>query len=213
MKIKLVCILCGFIFFSHLVYSEDSSLLAVAPESVTSYARSARDGIVITSKDRWYYEELDSLGRPKAGTLWEKGEIIERKSWLYYGDTQKAEKFVLTNFAGSRETGYDTEGNVISLVVMDLKGEIISTLTNTYTEKNNLSGCILTKDGKVKRTELTYDTLNKLRGKKVFINNLIVIEYIFQNEDNWIETIYNNGKSILVSHYENGIRKKGLNEK
>ena len=186
-------------------------------ETTLVYTHSGQDGLILSSAERWYFEEFDALERPVSGTLWVKGEIVERRSWLYTGDTAQAEKKIITRntsdgAVSTIEMDYDEKGNISGEIRKNEKNEIISTLGNSYNEKNQLSESSLTEGSKNRKTEFVYDDNEMLVEKRVYIDGELAIVYAYTSEDNWTETIYTEGTAILVVVYENGARKKDTRE-
>jgi len=198
------------LMLASLVFSESAE---IAKKDEIVYARSGAEGIVIASENRWYLEEFDSFGRSVDGTLWEKGEIIERTSWFYSPDAQRPDKKIVTGNALSIETEYDKEGNAISIVETDLKGEVVSTLGNVFNEKNLLLRSVTKKGGITKRTVLEYTDTDTIREKRVYTNDELTILYEYATQDNWTETVYSKSVPVLVATFENGVRIKGADEK
>lgn len=187
----------------------DESPAQDAPNITDAYSRSDFDGAVIAAGKTWYLEEADSLGRPATGTLWKDGSIVKVTSWLYYGDSQRAEKKIETSSDQSAETGYDKAGNVILVEVTSSKGEVVSRLENSWTDKGLLASSVYRKGKTVTRTEYEYarsDGKDVLKSKRLFKNDELVSRCDYSDEDSWVETVFSQGKPILAVDYVKGER-------
>lgn len=188
-----------------------------APKTVAAaippFASVSDGGIILAAAESWYLEEFDAKERPIAGTLWIKGEIVKRTTWVYAGSAQQADKKIITGLTGSTETGFDAHGNEILVIQTGAKGIILSTLTKQYNSINQLTESELTTGTKIVKTELEYTAGDRLKEKRVYTNGQKTIIYAYASEDNWTETIYSNEVPVLVVTYENGARKKDTNEK
>ena len=190
--------------------AENQIPAAPTPTITAMYSRSDFDGVVIAADKAWYLEEADSLGRPTTGTLWKDGAIVKVTSWLYYGDSQRVEKKIETPSDQSTETDYDKSGNVVLVEITSPKGEVVSRLENTWSEKGLLLVSVYSKDKNVTRTEYEYvrtDGKDIFKVKKLFKNDELISRCDYSDEDSWVETVFNKGKSILAVDYVKGERK------
>jgi hypothetical protein len=177
------------------------------------YANSSSDGLVIANGKNWYLEELDSLGRPVSGTLWQNGEIAVRTSWLYSGEGQIPAKKIVTGKDGSTETDYDDSGNKILVVRSDDKGQKTSTLANTWNNKNFLVESVLTAGKTTTKTVIEYTGTDRKQEKRVYLDGKLAVRDAYTAEDSWTETLYNEGTPVLVVTYVDGARVKVSDEK
>ena len=182
-----------------------------SPQSGTakpSYSRTGEDGTLIVSGDRWYLEEYDSLGRPVTGTFWTAGTVNRKTAWTYYGDAQQARLKVETGESGRSEVEYNEDGTILSRLDTDKDGKPVESLKNSYNDRHLLESSTSVKDGTSVRTEYRYTGEDKLAEKKVYRNDLLALEVLYTDEENWTETVYSKGVKVLVVTYEDGVRKK-----
>lgn len=177
-------------------------------QDMNVHTQAGMDGIILSNAERWYLEEFDSLKRPIVGTLWEKGEVIGKTSWIYVDDTQQARIKIVSDPSGSTETRYDEKGNIINVVQTDDAGKETSLVKNEYNENNLLIETESTKEKLVTKTVYVYSEDEKIKVKKVFINGEISIMYEYESEEDWTETVYRKSIPILVQTWVGGVRKK-----
>ena len=180
-------------------------------EEVTAtalYTHSDTNGLIIASGKRWYLEEYDHLGRPITGTMWENGTITAHTSWIYTGDSQQAEKKIYTEADESTETDYDSSGNCLSEVVTDNSGVQIRSTRNTYNERDLLLETVTEAGETMNRIVYTYTDADEVSKKEIYRNDMLMSVCEYTDEDNWTETVYKDGRIILVAIYEDGVRKK-----
>lgn len=175
-------------------------------EGSSVYSRTAPDGTLVASQDRWYLEELDALGRPVSGTVWVRGEIDERISWIYADSSQQCSIKIVTGKDGSEESEFDGSGKLVGKTVTDKEGKTVSKLSNGYNDRGLVSWTETDAAGVVSRTEFTYEG-DEMREKRSYRNGILLVAYSYRDSDNWTETVYSSGQAILVVEYENGVRK------
>lgn len=177
-------------------------------QDMNVYTQAGMDGIILSNAERWYLEEFDSLKRSIVGTLWEKGEVIGKTSWIYVDNTQQARVKIVSASSGSTETRYDEKGNIMTVVQTDDAGKETGSVKNAYNEKNLLVETESTKEGLVTKTAYEYSEDEKIKVKKVFVNGEILIVYEYESEENWTETVYRKSTPILIQTWVGGVRKK-----
>ncbi len=183
-------------------------------ETENLYTHSASDGVIISGSNRWYLEEFDTRNRPVSGTLWEKGEILQRTNWLYFSDdSQQARTKVVTGMDNSTQTEYDEKGNTVRIQSSDGKGNAVSETVNVYSEKNQLLESSFTKEKTVTKTVFEYSSDDLIRMKEMYVNGELSIRYVYTTEENWTETIFRKSVPVLVETYEKGTRVKNTDEK
>jgi len=165
------------------------------------------DAFIVASPNKWYLEEYDSLGRPVTGTLWKNGSIDEQTSWLYDNETQQVKTKIITSSNGSVENDYDSFGNIVVTITTNVKGETINKTTNVYNTKNMLTKSETEADNNILLTQIDYIG-EEISEKRMYRNDAPLITYTYKDSDNWTETIFKDGKPVLVVEYENGERKK-----
>ena len=191
-------------------------LSATGPQPVPHdkvYSRSEVSGIVIAGNQSWYLEEFDALERPATGTTWTSGEVSKKISWLYYGDTQLVKTCVETIETESTVTEYDRAGHVLSAVKTDPDGKVLSSVENTYTEDGKANSTIEKTGKTVKRTTYIYADDGSLLEKRGYTDGILNIVYRWKDEGHWTETVYSNGRVVLVATYVDGERQKDTNAK
>lgn len=187
-----------------------SAPTSAAPSPVPAFSKISDDGYLVASNDVWYLEEFDRLGRPVTGTQWQKGSVAEQTSWLYPDDTQQAGMKIVTSASGSVETEYDRAGNAVSKTTSDAAGKTTEIVTNSYDKENRLVFSEKTSGGITTRVEMRYGK-DERREKVLYQNGQPVIKWSWTDDENWTETIYRDGNSILTVDYVNGER-KGFHE-
>ena len=74
-----------------------------AAAAMPPFASVSDGGIILAAAESWYLEEFDARERPIAGTLWNKGEIVKRTTWVYADPDQQAAKKITTGLTGSTD--------------------------------------------------------------------------------------------------------------
>lgn len=192
-------------------------LIPLFAEDKAVFTSASENSISISTAEVWYLEECDVLSRPVSGTLWKKGAITERTSWIYESDSQNPAIKIVTNESGSTETAYDSTGNVTGITVTDSAGAPVSKLENSFNADNLLVESVLVESlpaGATKTTKILqeYDADKKLSEKKRFENGELAVAYAYESDDNWTETVYSKSVPVLVVRYENGMRMKDMDE-
>ncbi len=191
-----------------------SILLFPLQAEITPVYTSATEGsLSISTEDIWYLEEGDVLSRPVSGTLWKKGIIAERTSWLYEFDAQSPAIKIVTGDKSTTKTTYDTSSNITSVTVTDSTGAIISKLVHTFNAGNLVVESVLTEGSRTTRILYEYDGDNKLREKKRYENGELAVVYRYESDDNWTETVYSKAVPVLTVTYQKGVRVKDADEK
>jgi len=188
-------------------------VLPLGADDATVFTAAAEGSLVIAAEEVWYLEEHDALSRPVSATLWKKGEIAERTSWLYEIDSQSPAMKIVTGADGTTETSYDTAGNITGVTVTDLAGTTSGTLENTWNPENLLAESVLTEGKRTTRMVYEYDTEGKLREKKRYENGELAVVYRYESDDNWTETVYSKSVPVLTATYVDGVRVKDADEK
>jgi len=173
----------------------------------------AEGSLVIAAEEVWYLEEHDVSSRPVSATLWKKGAIAERTSWLYERDSQSPAMKIITGADGSTETSYDTAGNITRVTATDLRGDAASKLENTWNTDNLLAESVLTEGKSTTRMVYEYDADKKLREKKRYENGDLAVVYRYESDDNWTETVYSKSQPVFTATYVDGVRMKDADEK
>lgn len=173
----------------------------------------AEGSLVIAAEEVWYLEEHDVSSRPVSATLWKKGAIAERTSWLYERDSQSPAMKIITGADGSTETSYDTAGNIMRVTATDLRGDAASKLENTWNTDNLLAESVLTEGKSTTRMVYEYDADKKLREKKRYENGDLAVVYRYESDDNWTETVYSKSQPVFTTTYVDGVRMKDADEK
>jgi len=187
--------------------AEEKTDAPIADTSSAIFSHLGPDAFIVASAKNWYLEEYDALGRPVTGTLWKNGSIDERTSWLYDDETQQVRTKIITSPNGSVENQYDGFGNNIVTITTNLKSEIIKKTTNEYNKKNMLVKSETEEDKNILLTQIDYSG-EEITEKRMYRNDAPLITYTYKDSDNWTETIFKDGKPVLVVDYENGERKK-----
>lgn len=189
---------------------------ALAAEDISEtppvFSRVGDDGILVAMEENWYLEEFDAEGRPVTGTLWKKGEIAERTSWLYVDESQQPSMKIVTGNDGTVETEYDRSGNVVSKKTSDAENVPVETVTNAYDRDNNLVLSEVIRDGVTTRTETEYEN-GERKVRRTLKDGMPLITWEWTDEENWTETVFLDGSAVLVVEYVNGTRKEGSDEK
>jgi len=187
--------------------------LPVMAADIPVYTGASEGSLVIGTGETWYLEECDGLSRPVSGTLWKNGEIEERTSWIYELDSQNPSVKIVTGSATMTETLYDAAFNITMVTVTDSKGVAVSTLQNSFTADNLLSGSTFTEGSKTTVIEYEYGDDKKLQQKKRYENGELAVVYRYESDDNWTETVYSKSVPVLTARYEDGTRVKDGDEK
>jgi len=188
-------------------------LFPLCAEGTPVYTSAAEGSLSISTEDIWYLEECDELSRPVSGTLWKKGVITERTSWIYESDSQRPAMKIVTGENGSTETAYDASGNITGVTVTDPAGAPVSRLETTFNTDNLPVESVLAEGTKTTKILYEYDADDTLREKKRFENGELAVVYSYQSDDNWTETVYSKSVPVLSVRYENGMRMKDADEK
>lgn len=175
-----------------------------------AFSKISGDGYLVASKDVWYLEEFDRLGRPVTGTLWQNGAITEQTSWLYPDDDQQAGMKIVTSASSSVETEYDRAGNIVARTTSDASGKTTEFVTSSYDKENRLVFSETISGGITTRIEMRYGKAGQ-KEKVLYKNGQQLIKWSWTDDENWTETIYRDGNAILTVDYVNGER-KGFHE-
>lgn len=178
------------------------------------WTNTGEDGIRMASKDRWYLEEFDDLGRPVSAVLWLKAEISERTKWVYEGASQMPAKKTVSGKDRTTETSYDEAGNELVVTVTAAAGPVISRTENRYDDKERLISTETVAGGKSTKTEFFCAADGSLERKTVSVDGVLVLEctYADSSGDNRSETVYDGGKPVLTVEYRDGSRTGRIDE-
>lgn len=182
------------------------------PDKLEMYSLSGRDSVILANRDVWYLEEFDGQERPVRGTRWEKGEITDKTSWIYYEGSGGTRLHVKTGQSGTTETEYDEEGRCIRLKIM-MKDADTKEISYTYDKEGRLLSSVTETGTKTTKIQHEYQSDGTLKRKTMTINGELSLICDYASEDDWTETVYGNGGPILVVEYADGVRQKGRYER
>lgn len=182
------------------------------PDKLELYSLTGRDSVILANRDVWYLEEFDSLERPIRGTKWEKGEITEKTSWIYFEGSGGTRLHVKTGPSGTTETEYDEEGRCVRLKIM-MKDEEAKEIAYAYDKDGRLSSSVTESGTKTTKIQYEYLSDGNLKRKTMTTNGELSLICEYASEDDWTETVYSGGKPILVVDYVDGVRQKGRYER
>ena len=208
------------------------SLVVLFPlrgQEETTYTHTGLDGIILAKTDTWYYEEFDTTGRPISGIRWEKKNIVERTTWAYFGESQQLRLSVTTTDTLETQTEYDRNGNIITIretpvqkaedkepveAVPEETRDPTSpkpeerVITYSYDGRNLLRETLTRKGDVLVKMRFDYRDDGTLSEKSVYKNGALTIRYVYRDEENWTETVYQDDLVVLTVTYENGERKR-----
>jgi|GEM_PF-1433779 len=182
------------------------------PDKLEMYSLSGRDSVILANRDVWYLEEFDGQERPVRGTRWEKGEITDKTSWIYYEGSGGTRLHVKTGQSGTTETEYDEEGRCIRLKIM-MKDTDTKEISYTYDKEGRLLSSVTESGTKTTKIQHEYKSDGTLKRKTMTVNGELSLICDYASEDDWTETVYGNGGPILVVEYADGVRQKGRYER
>ena len=157
-------------------------------------------GLTTGFGDRWFFEELDDNGRPLLSVLYEKDNLIEKKTYTYkdgYPESCEVvlpDKLIKIKYNQKRmeteKTIYDAEG----------KNELEKNIY-TYNENNLLIESFLKKEGTEYISKYEYGPENKIKSKTDFVNGN-KISYTEYMTDKKIVHLFEYGKEVGVIEEE-----------
>lgn len=167
----------------------------------------SRAGVTLGGEKRWTHEEVDRLGRPVARTVWQDGAVVETVAWEYDGDAQRPTRMVVVGKAESVVTEFDGMGREIRVETRDPTGPLIRLLQRRYDGEGRLVETSTEEGDHRYRTEYAFGPDGKLAVKTQYRDGLVTSRAVYESADDWVETLYVDGRPILEVVFVNGTRR------